>query len=53
MKLSAISVIECVCVSILVCVCVCPCVCPNRELWPDSSSLEPDFLDISISLYVA
>jgi hypothetical protein len=31
---------------------VCPCVCPNRELWPDRLSLEPDFLDFSISLYV-
>jgi hypothetical protein len=27
-------------------------VCPYRELWPDCSSLEPDFLDISISLYL-
>jgi hypothetical protein len=33
-------------------VCVCMYVCPMRELWPDSSSLEPDFLDISISLYL-
>jgi hypothetical protein len=27
-------------------------VCPNRELWPDRSSLQPDVLDNSISLYL-
>jgi hypothetical protein len=46
MKWSAIAVVQCVCPY------VCMCVCPNRELWPDRSSLEPDFLDISISLYL-
>jgi hypothetical protein len=39
-------------VCVYVCVCVCVYVCPMRELWPDCSSLEPDFLDISISLYL-
>jgi hypothetical protein len=33
-------------------VCVCVSVCPNRELWPDRSSLEPDFLNNSIYLYL-
>jgi hypothetical protein len=39
----------------MICYCchrVCVSVCRNRELWPDRSSLEPDFFDISISVYV-
>jgi hypothetical protein len=40
------------CRPVCVCVCVCVLMCPNRELWPNSSSLEPDFLDNNISLYL-